>query len=287
MQSSTSSGTSSIEANEPNYNGLLNGSAKRIYSSMRITKKEMPYLRAQANSKNVSSNSILSSIESGDKHKFVTSINKKQTLNTDAKPLTTRPKPTSNCISNKSLTTTNTTSKNTRFIPDKPKHNSSNKTIKQSYSKEFPNGLPFEDEFYHQKRDKSISSKSELSDYGSIENDSDHSHSLLPFEEEFACRRPSVEALYVDFSKPIAKKAIANSYSKSSNNEFSSSSCSSNSSSNVAINKAHNYDYSSKNYVYNPNEVIVSNQPVVYVAVQWRSNQKGLTDRKPHRFDAV
>lgn len=182
--------------------------------------------------------------------------------------------------------------------------NSSKSKMYQSYSTEFPNGLPFEDEFYrnysHKHRDKSnVSSKSELSDYGSIENDSDnshHSHSLLPFEEEFAGRRPSTEALYVDFSRPItasSRKAAAAAtksfYSKSSLNDFSSSNCSSNSSSNVAINTAHNYDLSSpSNYVNNPDEVIVSNQPVVYVAVQWRSNQNGLNDaRKPHRFDAV
>lgn len=197
----------------------------------------------------------------------------------------------------------------TTFDTSKSKYSnsnsSSNSCIKskmyQSYSTEFPNGLPFEDEFYrnysNKHRDKSnVSSKSELSDYGSIENDSDnshHSHSLLPFEEEFAGRRPSTEALYVDFSKPITassrKAATKSFYSKTSLNDFSSSNCSSNSSSNVAINAAHNYDLSSpSNYVNNPDEVIVSNQPVVYVAVQWRSNQNGLNDaRKPHRFDAV
>lgn len=188
------------------------------------------------------------------------------------------------------------TSKTARTTSDnKSKLNDSSIKNKkyQSYSTEFPNGLPFEDEFYRnhgKRRDKSVSSKSELSDYGSIENDSDHSHShsLLPFEEEFACRRPSTEALYVDFSKPIARRKATNSYySKSSITDFSSSNCSSNSSSNVAINNAHDYGFSSPNYVNSPDEVIVSSQPVVYVAVQWRSNPNGLNDRKLHRFDAV
>lgn len=264
---------------------------------MRITKKEMPYLRTPK-SKNMSNYSMFSNIDS-DSKKFddiavvaatAGAANKRQPYNTA----------TTNSVHHRTLHAMNKnmmlTSKTASTIADsKRKFNQSSKTKPyQSYSTEFPNGLPFEDEFYrnHIKRDKSnASSKSELSDYGSIENDSDHSYShlLLPFEEEFACRRPSIEALYVDFSKPIAtnRTTIKCTYSKSSVNEFSSSNCSSNSSSNVAINTAHNYDLSSPNYVNSPDEVIVSNQPVVYVAVQWRSNQNGLNDRKPHRFDAV
>lgn len=289
-KSPISSGTSSAETNTSKCDGLLNSSAKRIYSSMRITKKEMPYLRA-TNIKNISATSIWSNRDPDnlDERKSVTNFNNKnQTHSNDIKnSMILRQKQTLACT-NKSLSSN---SKNTRNISNKLKPSSlfiNENNTKQAFSTEFPNGLPFEDEFYHKKREKSMSSKSELSDYGSIENDSDHSHSLLPFEEEFACRRPSLEALYVDFSKPIARKTTNSSYSKSIINGFSSGSCSSSSSSSgVIINKADNYDYLSKDYMYNPDEVVVRNQPLVYVAVQWRSNQNGITDQKPHRFDAV
>lgn len=291
MQSLTSSGKLSVESNTSKCDGLLDSSTKRIYSSMRITKKEMPYIRA-TNIRNMSTISTLSNRDSGDmdKQKFVSTVNnKKQTHSNDINnnSAISRRKPTLTCPSK--ILYNN--SKNTRNISNKLKPSQpliNKKNTKQAFSTEFPNGLPFEDEFYHKKREKSMSSKSELSDYGSIENDSDHSHSLLPFEEEFACRRPSTEALYVDFSKPIARKTINNSYSKSIINGSNSGSCSSSSSSSgVTINTANHYDYLSKDYMYNPDEVIVRNQPVVYVAVQWRSNKNEITDRNPHRFDAV
>lgn len=297
LQLPTSSGTSSAEMNDSKFNGLLNDTTKRIYSSMRITKKEMPYLRTTTttttNNKMMADKSVISGYYANEnKNNKFTAINKKPALCHDNNAFA-RQKSNTN---NRSLIT----SRNTQFVSNIPKYgsyrignNNNNKNVnnnyKQSFSTEFPNGLPFEDEFYHKKREKSYSSKSsELSDYGSIENDSDQSQSRLPFEEEFACQRPSTEALYVDFSKPIFKKTTTNSYSKSSLNDFSSSSCSSsNSSSNVAINKVHKYDYSYKNCVNNSNEVIVNDQPVVHVAVQWYSKQNGPHNRRPHRFDAV
>jgi hypothetical protein len=68
-----------------------------------------------------------------------------------------------------------------------------NTTCRSSFSSKFPNGLPFEDEFYRrQPRHKSVSDTSR----------SPSDSSLVPFEDEFS-RKPSNEALYVDFTKQI------------------------------------------------------------------------------------
>lgn len=65
-----------------------------------------------------------------------------------------------------------------------------------TFSSKFPNGLPFEDEFYRKGRSYSgASDASKISSYSSYEQS-------LPFEDEFS-RKPSNEPLYVDFTKSI------------------------------------------------------------------------------------
>lgn len=65
-----------------------------------------------------------------------------------------------------------------------------------TFSSKFPNGLPFEDEFYRKGRSYSgASDASKVSSYSSYEQN-------LPFEDEFS-RKPSNEPLYVDFTKSI------------------------------------------------------------------------------------
>lgn len=65
-----------------------------------------------------------------------------------------------------------------------------------TFSSKFPNGLPFEDEFYRKGRSYSgASDASKVSSYSSYEQS-------LPFEDEFS-RKPSNEPLYVDFTKSI------------------------------------------------------------------------------------
>lgn len=257
-QLSTSSGTSSIESIASKHNGFLNDSTKRIYSSVRVTKKEMPYLTAMTNGPNVTSN--LNGCASNGSAKYRNSQN--------------FPK-TQSCYGGSS------NNSSSRF-------SSSNSHSSSSYSTKFPNGLPFEDEFYQKRRQNSVSStsKSELSDYGSIDNDNDSDQSLLPFEEEFARQQPSNEALYVDFSKPIG--SAANSYSTSANNGFSSNNSNSSSSSNLNNISSH---CTSRNYVCNPDDVIVQDQPVVYVAVKWWANEANrnadLNMRKPIKNDLV
>lgn len=154
---------------------------------------------------------------------------------------------------------------------------SSTTTSTSSYSTKFPNGLPFEDEFYHKRRN-STSTKSEVSDYGSYENDDDINdedrQSLLPFEDEFARQRPSSneESLYVDFSKPIASNRNNNADHDSDPDQNNQHYGHCNGQTNKKIIKINQYETkscSNRNYVCNPNEVIIRDQPVVYVAVQW------------------
>jgi hypothetical protein len=80
-----------------------------------------------------------------------------------------------------------------------------NTACRSSFSSKFPNGLPFEDEFYRrQPRPKSVSDTSR----------SPSDSSLVPFEDEFL-RKPSNEALYVDFTKQIGggtSKPTTNNY---------------------------------------------------------------------------
>lgn len=71
-----------------------------------------------------------------------------------------------------------------------------------AFSSKFPNGLPFEEEFYQFRDTRSHSTRSNMSKYSSYSLNNYESSSRLPFEDEFT-RKPSNEALYVDFSKSI------------------------------------------------------------------------------------
>lgn len=266
----SSSGGNATEWAAKKYH-CLNGSAKRIYSSMRITKKEMPYAQQTC----VSANSLAASphTQSRCKDDF-DAFYKRPHSNRSSNVGDSRNGSAALTLKNNKNNNSNNNIQTTIAFSSGRHSDSNNPAKSLSYSRKFPNGLPFEDEFYNKKRQKSVSStsKSELSDYGSIDNDSDQS--LLPFDDEFSRRQPSTEALYVDFSKPIS---TTTSYSNASNTEFSGSNCSSNSSSCLNINRTHtDFDYSCKNYVCSPDDVIVRDQPLVYVAVQWCSNHSSL-----------
>lgn len=229
-QLSTSSGTSSIESIVPKYNGFVSGSKKRIYSSVRVTKKEMPSYHHDGP---VTVNATQTAAKFATTIKFT--ANKKQMKEIET---------ISSNVSSRSTTTSTS-----------------------SYSTKFPNGLPFEDEFYHKRRN-STSTKSEVSDYGSYENDDDDDNdvdrqSLLPFEDEFARQRPSSneDALYVDFSKTVETHR--------KNNATHFGGCNTKTNNKMNSNKFETKSSSNRNYVCNPNEVIIHDQPVVYVAVQW------------------
>lgn len=205
----SSSGTSSVESIMPKYNGFLNGSKKRIYSSVRITKKELPYTAINKMPTSVFINNS----------KFIAAANEKKEIKDSENNLEE--------FSNKN---------------------------NNAFSTKFPHGMPFEDEFYHKCRN-SFSAKSEVSDYGSFEND-DSDRSLLPFEEEFTRQRPSNDSLYVDFSKrfsPILPK--------------SSTKYRTNKDSHISNGNAE------RKFNYSPKKVNVQDQPVVYVAVKWWASE--------------
>lgn len=71
----------------------------------------------------------------------------------------------------------------------------------KSFSAKFPNGLPFENEFYHYRKNRrsSIASDSTNSNNSSDEFTHNHRLSNSPFQDEFR-RNPSNDALYVDFT---------------------------------------------------------------------------------------
>lgn len=174
---------------------------------------------------------------------------------------------------------------NSKVFSEKPLCYLRNKDIKKWYSKKFPSGLPFEDEFYHKRRERSISSKSVPSDYGSFENDNDnyHSQSLLPFEEEIACQRLTSEALFVDFSKLLYEKrtnSIKNNISNIKSN-----------SDNLVLNEAYRSIFSNvlnENNTLYSGAITICNQPVIYV--QWSSKQMRLHkeyDKVSNRYDKV
>lgn len=135
-----------------------------------------------------------------------------------AKVINTRIKPSinvhssttqhSNKISNSS-TNESTTIKQQPFgskMSNKPNivNSSSKENNYTAFSSKFPNGLPFEDEFYHRRR-KSLSETSSLTS----SSDSADSRNFNPFEDDEFSRKPSNEALYVDFTKPLEKPSLA------------------------------------------------------------------------------
>lgn len=250
--SATSSGTSSIESNAPKYNGFISGSKKRIYSSVRVTKKEMPAYHH--NDAIVTVNATRTAAKYATTVRFTANkIQMKESSDDDDVSSIVR--------SNRRTIETITSNLS-----------SSSTTSTSSYSTKFPNGLPFEDEFYHKRRN-STSTKSEVSDYGSYEDDDNDidRRSLLPFEDEFARQRPSSndESLYVDFSKPIASPRNTSTahdvvHRQSGRHHFGSCNARNNTKM-IEMAKSN----ANRNYVCNPNEVIVRDQPVVYVAVQW------------------
>ena len=72
----------------------------------------------------------------------------------------------------------------------------------KSFSSKFPNGLPFENEFYHYRKNNhrsSIASDSANSNNSSDEFTNNQRLSSSPYHDEFR-RNPSNDALYVDFT---------------------------------------------------------------------------------------
>lgn len=71
----------------------------------------------------------------------------------------------------------------------------------KSFSAKFPNGLPFENEFYHYRKNhrSSIASDSANSNNSSDEFTNNQRLSNSPYQDEFR-RNPSNDALYVDFT---------------------------------------------------------------------------------------
>lgn len=173
VKSSCSSGSNSVESIVPKYQIATNAnvlSQKRTYlnQTSAVTKLSNRTMNMRNDkSKKEAMNEMQKVIENG-------SLKKKTVSNTTAKKLLLKP----------------------AFPPSSPAS-----SIK-SFSAKFPNGLPFENEFYHYRKNNhrsSVASDSTTSNNSSDEFTNNHRSSNSPYQDEFG-RNPSNDALYVDFT---------------------------------------------------------------------------------------
>lgn len=173
VKSSCSSGSNSVESIVPKYQIATNASVlsqKRTYlnQTSAVTKLSNRTMNMRNDkSKKEAMNEMQKVIENG-------SLKKKTASNTTAKKLLLKP----------------------AFQPSSPTSST------KSFSAKFPNGLPFENEFYHYRKNNhrsSVASDSTTSNNSSDEFTNNHRSSNSPYQDEFR-RNPSNDALYVDFT---------------------------------------------------------------------------------------
>lgn len=144
-----------------------------------------------------------------------------------------------------------------------------------SFSSKFPNGMPFEEEFY---KGRSYSITSDTSKYSGYS--SGYDSRTIHFEDEFL-RKPSNEPLYVDFSKRIPPSSNTNTttttkttptnYRKmttnydNNKNFFCKFESFNSNSKNISNNSSGHQHYQHNNG--GAQKVIIAEPPVVYVAV--------------------
>lgn len=169
VKSSCSSGSNSVESIVPKY---------QVASNASVLSQKRSYLN-QTSTVNKLTNKTQKVIESGS--------SKKKTVSTGtAKKLLVYE------LSSKSQIKSNQIIK-TSFPSSLPT---------KSFSAKFPNGLPFENEFYHYRKNKhrsSVASDSANSNNSSDEFTNNQRLSSSPYQDEFR-RNPSNDALYVDFT---------------------------------------------------------------------------------------
>lgn len=173
IKSSCSSGSNSVESIVPKYHVAANAS---------VLSQKRSFLN-QTSTVNKLSNKTMSM--RNDKSKK-DAINESLSMQKVLENGSLKKKTVSAATSNKQL--------KPAFVRSSP----SNK----SFSAKFPNGLPFENEFYHYRKTNhrsSIASDSTTSNNSSDEFTNNHRSSNSPYQDEFG-RRPSNDALYVDFT---------------------------------------------------------------------------------------
>lgn len=182
VKSSCSSGSNSVESIVPKYQIATNTSST---SSSALSQKRS-YLNQTSSTINKLSNKsmCLRNAATSDKSKKDSRSNNIDTL-----------------LSAKKTVSTATGKK---FLV-KPLYASSTSSISptKSFSSKFPNGLPFESEFYHFRKNNarrsSVASDSTRSNNSSDEFNNNARLSSSPYQDEFR-RNPSNDALYVDFT---------------------------------------------------------------------------------------
>lgn len=245
-KTTSSSGNSSVESIVPKYTGLNGnsladgGAKKRAYQPVRGVKKTVPLAHqpdvVPGITRVYGAGTTAATTKSS--HHLTSS------KNANKKQMTVYGHNNNNISSSKSSSSSGYGS-----------NSNSNNRIYSSFSKKFPNGLPFEDEFYRSRKRDSV--KSENSDF-STAYESDQCP--LPFEEEFSRRKSFTEPLYVDFSKPVPSKEGNNDNDDDHDDDHHQT---------VVKNDFFDKFDRASNFVCNPNEVIVQDQPVVHVAVTW------------------
>lgn len=173
VKSSCSSGSNSVESIVPKYQIPTNASVlsqKRSFLNQtstvsKLTNKTMNMRNDKSKKEVNESSSMQKVVENGS--------SKKKTV-----PVATAKKPLKSTFASSSSSPT------------------------KSFSAKFPNGLPFENEFYHYRKNNhrsSVASDSTTSNNSSDEFTNNHRLSNSPYQDEFR-RNPSNDALYVDFT---------------------------------------------------------------------------------------
>lgn len=183
VKSSCSSGSNSVESIVPKYQIATNTSSSTSSSAL---SQKRSYLNQTSSTINKLSNKsmCLRNAATSDKSKKDSRSNNIDTL-----------------LSAKKTVSTATGKK---FLV-KPLYASSTSSISptKSFSSKFPNGLPFESEFYHFRKNNarrsSVASDSTRSNNSSDEFNNNARLSSSPYQDEFR-RNPSNDALYVDFT---------------------------------------------------------------------------------------
>lgn len=174
VKSSCSSGSNSVESIVPKYQVATTNSS--------VLSQKRSYLN-QTSTVNKLSNKTMSLRNDKSKKEMIESLSVHQRIITNG--------------GSKKKTVTSATAK--KLI--KSTFPSSATSPAKSFSAKFPNGLPFENEFYHYRKNRrsSIASDSTNSNNSSDEFTHNQRLSNSPFQDEFR-RNPSNDALYVDFT---------------------------------------------------------------------------------------
>lgn len=174
VKSSCSSGSNSVESIVPKYQIATNSS---------VLSQKRSYLNQTSTVNKLSNKTMSMRNDKSKKEAINESLSMQKALENES-------------LKKKTVSTATTAKKLL-----KPTFASSSSPAK-SFSAKFPNGLPFENEFYHYRKNRRSSIASDSTTTSNNSSDEMNHHQRLstsPYQDEFR-RNPSNDALYVDFT---------------------------------------------------------------------------------------